>query len=117
MGRTRSTAYLLMLVACVEGTAACWAARAFLDDEPGVPTDIRFSTTRMTPVIDTGVGVSYQHAFGGHLVSVGAGYEMTNWFNLEDKRVFTDTYMEAQNAHAINDVSLDGAYFRIALNR
>lgn len=33
-----SRAYLIMLVACVDCAASCWAARAFLDGEPGTPT-------------------------------------------------------------------------------
>ncbi len=92
--------------------------RVFIpDDEPGVPTDVTFSETRMTPVLDMNVGINFQRQFGKYWFSVAGGYEMTNWFNLADTRVFTDAYMEAQNAHLIDDISLDGAYFRIALNR
>ncbi|MEM8667796.1 MAG: Lpg1974 family pore-forming outer membrane protein [Planctomycetota bacterium] len=92
--------------------------RVFIpDDEPGVPTDVTFDEMRMTPLMDMSVGLDFQRKFGSYLVSIASGYEMTHWFNLSDTRVFTDAYIEAQNAHLIDDVSLDGAYIRIALAR
>lgn len=87
------------------------------DDEPGVPTDVRFEETRMTPVLEMSAGLNVARQVRGFTVSFAAGYEMTNWFNLSDSRTFTDAHMEAQNAHLIDDISLDGAYLRIALNR
>ena len=92
--------------------------RVFIpDDEPGVPTDVTFDETRMTPVLNMTVGIDFQRRFGSFIVGASGGYEMTNWFNLADSRVFTDSHMEAQNAHLIDDISLDGAYVRFVVMR
>ncbi|MCG8449964.1 MAG: Lpg1974 family pore-forming outer membrane protein [Pirellulales bacterium] len=91
--------------------------RTFIpDDEPGVPTDVRHNETRMTPVLEMAMGLNSQRQIGRFNTNLGLGYEMTNWFNMEDSRVFTDSRMEAQNAHLIRDLSLDGLYARFTIN-
>ncbi|MEM9351808.1 MAG: Lpg1974 family pore-forming outer membrane protein [Planctomycetota bacterium] len=92
--------------------------RVFIpDDEPGVPTDVEFSDTRMTPVLTMSAGLDMQRQIGSFLVGVAGGYEMTNWFNLTDTRVFSDSHIEAQNSHLVDDLSLDGAYVRFFVMR
>ena len=91
--------------------------RTFLpDDEPGVPTDVSHAVTRMTPMLEMSMGLNYSQQIGRFDVNFGGGYEMVNWFNMEDSRVFTDSHMEAQNAHLIRDLSLDGLYARFTIN-
>ena len=87
------------------------------DDEPGVPTSVTYRETRMTPVLGLSASFSYQREIGRSLITLSSGYEMTNWFNLNDERVFSDSFMEAQNSHLVNDVSLDGAFVSIGILR
>jgi hypothetical protein len=71
--------------------------RTFIpDDEPGVPTDVSYSETRVTPIIEANVGVNYQRDWGRWKVNMAAGYELSSWFNLADSRVFTDSHMEGK---------------------
>ena len=91
--------------------------RAFFpDDEPGVPTDVRFDDTRMTPVLESSVGISINHRLGRRVVTLAGGYDMVHWFNIGDSRNFTDSHIEGKNIHLINDLSLDGAYVRLSVN-
>ena len=91
--------------------------RTFIpDDEPGVPTIVTHEETRMTPVLEMSMGVNYQRQIGRFDTNFGLGYEMANWFNMEDSRVFSDSHMEAQNSHLIRDLSLDGLYARFTIN-
>lgn len=87
------------------------------DDEPGVPTNVTYNETRVTPVLGLSTGVNWNRQFGKTMVSLAGGYEINSWFNLVDSRVFTDTYMEGQNVHSVNDLSLDGAFVRVAFSR
>ncbi len=90
--------------------------RTFLpDDEPGVPTDVRYAETRMTPVLEMAMAFNFNKSFGGFDVNFGTGYEMVNWFNMADSRTFTDSHIEAQNAHMIRDLSLDGMFARFTV--
>ncbi|MEM7557984.1 MAG: Lpg1974 family pore-forming outer membrane protein [Planctomycetota bacterium] len=68
-------------------------------------------------VVDHVRVLSYQREIGRSLLTLTSGYEMTNWFNLNDERVFSDSFMEAQNSHMVNDVSLDGAFVSIGILR
>lgn len=88
----------------------------FPDDEPGVPTDVRSNTTRVTPVIELAALLNYTREFSGFDVSVGAGYEFSNWFNLVEDRQFSDSHMEGQNIRQLRDLSLDGFIGRITVN-
>ncbi len=90
--------------------------RTFLpDDEPGVPTDVRYAETRMTPVLEMAMAFNFHKTFGALDVNFGTGYEMVNWFNMADNRTFTDSHIEAQNAHMIRDLSLDGMFARLTV--
>lgn len=88
----------------------------FPDDEPGVPTDVRHGETRVNPFIEVNAGVQYERQIGKAILTVGAGYEIVNWFNMTDSRTFTDSHMEGQNAKSVQDVSLDGMYARLGIN-
>ena len=88
----------------------------FPDDEPGVPTDVRQSGTRVNPFMEISGGLECRKQFGNYVVSMGAGYEMVNWFNMADSRTFSDSHMEGQNVNSVRDLSLDGMYARIGLN-
>lgn len=90
--------------------------RTFMpDDEPGVPTDVRFAETRMTPVLEMAMAFNFNKSFGGFDVNFGTGYEMVNWFNMADSRTFTDSHIEGQNAHMIRDLSMDGLFARLTI--
>ena len=88
----------------------------FPDDEPGVPTDVRHGETRVNPFVEVAAGVEYSRKVGNVVVSLGAGYEIVNWFNMVDNRTFTDSHMEGQNVNSIGDLSLDGMYARLGIN-
>ena len=93
------------------------STRTFIpDDEPGVPTDVTFSETRMTPTIEMKVALNYEREIHGITTNLAIGYEFVNWFNLSDTRTFSDSHMEAQNTHLIQDVSLDGLFARVGIN-
>lgn len=92
--------------------------RTFIpDDEPGVPTDVRFREDRIAPVMEMALGLDYRFSPGDWDLNFAVGYELTNWFNISESRVFTDAHMEAQNAHVINDLSLGGAYLSFTARR
>ncbi len=86
------------------------------DDEPGVPTNVRYEERRVLPFIEAGASLTYSHPIGGVLFNATVGYEMVNWFNAMDSRTFTDSHMEAQNIHQTGDISMDGAYLRVGLS-
>lgn len=88
----------------------------FPDDEPGVPTDVRHSETRVNPFLEVSGGVQYQREIGDCLLTLGAGYELVNWFNMADNRTFTDSHIEGQNVNTVRDLSLDGMYARVGIN-
>lgn len=88
----------------------------FPDDEPGVPTDVRHGETRVNPFIEVNAGIQYERQIGDLVVTVGAGYEIVNWFNMADNRTFTDSHMEGQNVNTVRDLSLDGMYARLGIN-
>ncbi|MCR9198350.1 MAG: Lpg1974 family pore-forming outer membrane protein [Planctomycetaceae bacterium] len=88
----------------------------FPDDEPGVPTDVRHGETRVNPFVEVSAGVLYERPIGRSVLTVGAGYEIVNWFNMADNRTFSDSHMEGQNINSIRDLSLDGMYARIGIN-
>ena len=88
----------------------------FPDDEPGVPTDVRQSGTRVNPFMEVSGGIECQHQIGNTVLSIGAGYELANWFNMADSRTFSDSHIEGQNINSVRDLSLDGMYARIGLN-
>ena len=92
--------------------------RTFIpDDEPGVPTDLTYSETRLTPLIETRVALMFHRQIGRFHVDLGGGYEFANMFNLADQRVFTDSHIEAQNAHLVGDLSMDGFFTRVTIRR
>lgn len=88
----------------------------FPDDEPGVPTDVRHGETRVNPFVEVSAGVQYERPIGHSILTIGAGYEIVNWFNMADNRTFSDSHIEGQNINSVRDLSLDGMYARIALN-
>lgn len=88
----------------------------FPDDEPGVPTNVRHSETRVNPFVEVSAGVLYERPIGNSILTVGAGYEIVNWFNMADNRTFSDSHIEGQNINTVRDLSLDGMYARIGLN-
>lgn len=88
----------------------------FPDDEAGVPTDVTHNSTRVTPIIELAAMFNYTRDFGRFELNVGGGYEMTNYFNLADNRLFTDSHQEAVNVNSVNDLTLDGLVGRISIN-
>lgn len=82
------------------------------DDEPGVPTDVKYNETRMTTVLDVRVGLTYRRYVGRFLLLGSAGYEMTQLLDFNDHRTFSDSHQEGQNSHLVGNISLDGAYCR-----
>ena len=88
----------------------------FPDDEPGVPTDVRHGETRVNPFVEVSAGVQYEREIGDALLTIGAGYEIVNWFNMTDSRTFTDSHIEGQNVKSVRDLSLDGMFARIGIN-
>lgn len=88
----------------------------FPDDEVGLPTDVRHNTTRLTPVIEMAAMLNYSRDFCGWSFNMGAGYEFTNYFNMADDRLFTDSHQEAMNVNSVRDLSLDGFVARISMN-
>ena len=88
----------------------------FPDDEPGVPTDVRHGETRVNPFVEVSAGVLYERPIGNSVLTIGAGYEIVNWFNMADNRTFSDSHIEGQNVNSVRDLSLDGMYARIGLN-
>ena len=90
--------------------------RTFIpDDEPGVPTDVRYERTRAIPFVETGAALGYVYSSGNFSFNAAIGHEMINWFGALDSRVFSDAYMEAQNIHQTSDISMDGEYVRIGV--
>ncbi|MBC8870436.1 MAG: hypothetical protein H8E44_13520 [Planctomycetes bacterium] len=88
--------------------------RTFIpDDEPGVPTDVRYDETRLTPIVEMTAAVTYRGQFRRVQWDASAGYQLTNWFNVADSRVFSDSHMEGQNVHLLNDLAIDGFYARV----
>ncbi|NNL65635.1 MAG: hypothetical protein HKP30_05290 [Myxococcales bacterium] len=88
--------------------------RTFIpDDEPGVPTDVSFSDTRMLPFTEVGVSLSYEQALPWFVLAGSFGYEFVNWFNLSEERQFTDTNMEGMNSNLIGDIGIDGLFVRL----
>lgn len=85
------------------------------DDEPGVPTDVRYSERRMTTVVEMNAGVTYRRCLGRFLVSGSAGYEMTQLLDFNDHRSFSDSHQEGQNSHLLGNISLDGLYARAGI--
>jgi len=88
----------------------------FPDDEPGVPTDVRYDESRVMPFVEAGASLTYSHPIGDALFNATVGYEMVNWFNAMDSRIFSDSHMEGQNVHQTGDISMDGAYLRVGLS-
>lgn len=96
--------------------AGTMQTRTFIpDDEPGVPTDVIYDETRLTPIVEMNAAVTYRGQIRRILVDVSAGYQFTNWFNVADSRVFSDSHMEGQNVHLLNDLAIDGFYARLGL--
>lgn len=90
--------------------------RTFIpDDEPGVPTNVRYDDTRAIPFVETGASLNYSRSLGELVFNASIGYEMINWFDATDSRMFSDSHIEGQNVHQTGDLSLDGAYIRIGI--
>lgn len=90
--------------------------RTFIpDDEPGVPTDVTNSERRMSAVIEANLAINYQREVGRFLVDGTLGYEMTQLMDMNDRRVFTESHIEGQNAHLIGNIGIDGLFARMSL--
>jgi hypothetical protein len=94
-----------------------YRTRTFIpDDEPGVPTNVLYSETRMTPIMEMMAAVEYTHHFNRAVVNLSAGYQFVNYFNMVSDREFYESHQEGTNAHVVGDLSLDGLYGRLGFN-
>jgi len=108
---------MLDIGACGGLLAGTMQTRTFIpDDEPGVPTDHRYDETRVTPIVEMSLAITYRKQIYRAIVDASVGYELTNWFNIDDSRVFSDSHMEGQNVHLLNDLTLDGFYGRVSVS-
>jgi hypothetical protein len=96
----------------LRGSASLLAGkfRSSLSETANTAAVVNVSETddRIVPVLDLGLGVSYQQ--GGLRLSVG--YEFSNWFGMLDGLDFVDDVHPAKVGRRHGDLGFDGVMFR-----
>ncbi|MFO0841771.1 MAG: Lpg1974 family pore-forming outer membrane protein [Gemmataceae bacterium] len=83
------------------------------EEANGFPiVDVAERYTRVVPMVDMGVGLSFQK--GNWRVS--AGYEFINWFNMVDASDFVDDAHPAKLIRSVGNLGFDGVVFRAELS-
>ncbi len=75
--------------------------------------DVRDDYEQAVPAIDAAAGVAWTRGPW----EIRAGYELTDWFNLADRSMFTDSQLVAVYGPQSQDVLLDGFFIRFAYTR
>lgn len=76
-----------------------------------VYADLRDRFALTVPVVSLGVGISYQYRG----LFIRAGYEVTNWFGLFERPVFTDSFSEGKVLRYSTNLALDGLFVQFGL--
>ncbi|MGL4422581.1 MAG: Lpg1974 family pore-forming outer membrane protein, partial [Gemmataceae bacterium] len=74
--------------------------------------DLSYSTRRVVPLFGVGVGGGWQSG----RVSVRVGYEMTNYFGIQEQPRLTNDFSEGKLATKRSDVSLEGLFVQFGLS-
>jgi len=74
-------------------------------------TNVADKYTQVIPMAQIGCGMSYHF----RNVSLSAGYEVTNYFNLIDSPRFVDDFSEGKYVHRTSDLSIGGLFLQLGL--
>ena len=73
--------------------------------------DISDTSAGVAPFVSVALGGSWRWKN----VSLAAGYEVTQWFNVMNRPQFTDDFSEGKVARRRSDLSFDGVFFRLGI--
>ena len=76
-----------------------------------VNTNVQDKYTQIIPMAQVGVGMGFHF----RNVTLSAGYEVTNYFNLIDSPRFVDDFSEGKFVHRTSDLSIGGLFLQLGL--